>query len=978
MAQQPLLDNPENKERNAAQRGYDTLVNPEKNGTFSGDRTAADTGLKEQEEDPIDTAENWSTNVTGKSQQKISLKGKWSTKQKSWLVGIIVMLLGGGGILGTLFAPGIGIVQMKEVLTADLNDQLAAMDIRADHVFRAKLKGMTSGVCAGGFSIKCKFSTMSQRQVEKFRKAGFDIPEDSVEKTKLGRYRILNMTTPDGVKINNPNDLVKARQTSPSTRSAMKRVFNPVYYGVSDKVANTFFQKNKVSKQKVITDTSEEENRKALKEATAGERATGGRGVVMTEGDKEYVIAEDGSKVYEGADNYEDEKQKAEQRGSVFAEGIDKQAASPVKATAGFLNAAVKGVGILGAVDTACTIYNTARAVSAAAKIARSMQLIQFAMAVNTAADSIKAGDATPNETNFVGTMYNTTDTRKQIVSEQSGEEGELIDNPFYGKSAFDSPGYKVAAYNDAPVLTSQSQQYMVGGGLSGTLSDTLVTVKNAIGGDPKTTCGFVQSPWVRGAGLIVGIVAAVGSAGVITGLSVAASVAFNFAAPFLEAMLADIVGGKVIADDISGVDAGDAAFSGTAAMLGGIAQNRGMAPMSAEGFKTYTASTAKTNSDMIAAERYEAAKTPFDISNQYSFIGSFVRTLNPSVVSMKSSASGAVSGVASIITKGFASLFKPVSAAESFNNDRLKRCNDEGYKEIGIDGDVFCNVRYGLTPTELAMDSDVVLDFMIDNDMITDNGDPKTGSEYETFVQNCVQREDGWGESSTENGSRGDECIDGNPDVMKNISYFRVYTMDKSLSEAMDDEIQTPGTTTATGKPDGAIDSDRGWTLARDTDYSKYECDPRTEDVGVFKSSVNGITVRLCKISFNTPDLPNGGDSVASVISKNTMDMFEAARDAGVELGISDGMRRTFLGAYTSMHTFGVALDLGAPRSGQTICYGGDSQTGYGSKGAAEAACKRRGGLHYEAYQWLQKNAAQYGFYNYEVEPWHWSSSGR
>lgn len=53
------------------------------------------------------------------------------------------------------------------------------MDIRSSHMFRVKLKGMSKGLCTNKISVKCKFATMSKKQVKKFEKAGFtDIETD--------------------------------------------------------------------------------------------------------------------------------------------------------------------------------------------------------------------------------------------------------------------------------------------------------------------------------------------------------------------------------------------------------------------------------------------------------------------------------------------------------------------------------------------------------------------------------------------------------------------------------------------------------------------------------------------------------------------------------------------------------------------------------------------------------------------------------
>jgi hypothetical protein len=188
----------------------------------------------------------------------------------------------------------------------------------------------------------------------------------------------------------------------------------------------------------------------------------------------------------------------------------------------------------------------------------------------------------------------------------------------------------------------------------------------------------------------------------------------------------------------------------------------------------------------------------------------------------------------------------------------------------------------------------------------------------------------------------------------------------------------ETPSSEPNSGRPANAIDKDRGWTLARDTDYSEPPCDPRTVDGGVHTNSSYGWTVRLCKLTWNPGvDNANGSAHVSSLISTNVMNMFEAARAAGIELGLSDGMRRSNPG-YFSEHTTGLAMDLGTPRGGNTICRAGaNPRTGWGSYENAQRVCLSMGGAQYKAYQWLNENAATYGFYNYLVEPWHWSTSG-
>lgn len=968
-----VLENPEQEKTGRHLRALEN--SPEENNK--------DDSVKDREESGGGIASTIKNSYTGGA-SKSKIKGTFNWRKNGTITGIVVGLLGGVGLLTTLFTPGLGLVHMKEVLTGDLNDQLAAMDIRSDYMFRAKLDSISSGVCTG-VQIRCKFSTMSKRQVAKFQsaltKSGFSIPDGGIEDRNFGRQRITSITAPDGRVITNPAEFANLRKTNPEVRSIMNRVYNPLYYGLSDKVANTFFKNNNTNKQRKIKGGTDEERRASVAQATSGERA-GGRALLVAADGREYVVKDDGTPMFRDENPAEFDRIKNEI--DTKTGQLNDRSSPGGKAMGSVLTGAARGLSVLGAAQSACTVYNVANAVVAASKVARSMQLIQYAMVVNSEIDAIKAGQGSVEGVEFVGNMFTATDNRKMVPDDITGE---MIDNPFYGKSGFDSPGYKTAAFNDAPNLTVRSQQYMVGGGLSGTLSTTIDDIESAIGvgGDRsviRDRCGVLLSPWVVGIGLIGGVALAVGSAGIGTAISIGASAIIAIAIPFLEAALADIIAGNVIGENIGGVDAGDAYFAGTGAMLGGIAMNRGMTPLSKEGIQSYLAATSESRDSMIAAEKHEAQKTPFDVSNQYSFIGSFARSLYPISVTAKSGLNGALLSTGQVLSKGFSSLLQPVSATTEYNEARFSKCNDPGFEELGINADIFCNVRYGLTIEELSMDPIQVVDYMLFKEHITDSGEPKS-EDFKNFTDNCVNRKDGWGETSEEGGSIGKECMDNSE--FEDISYFRTYTLDKSINDGMDDElVQEEGTSVATGRPDGAIDSGKGWALASGVDYSQYPCDPRTEEFMDRYTTVYGATIRLCiiKSPFSSTNSTNGSFSVASVVSTNAMNLFEDAIAAGHKIGLADGMRLNFSGGYISQHPSGTAMDIRVqmPSGGvPTICFqGANTVTGWGTKENAERICRERfGGPQYEAYKWLTENAANYGFYNFDPEPWHWSTNG-
>ncbi len=184
--------------------------------------------------------------------------------------------------------------------------------------------------------------------------------------------------------------------------------------------------------------------------------------------------------------------------------------------------------------------------------------------------------------------------------------------------------------------------------------------------------------------------------------------------------------------------------------------------------------------------------------------------------------------------------------------------------------------------------------------------------------------------------------------------------------------EAAAPATSTNTGRPDNVIDRGSGWSLKPGADYSSTPCDPRTEDRGVV-SIRSGIKIRVCNINDPVKYPTNQSQTtVSSLISTNLVNMLEAAHAAGVTMGVSSGYR----GGDSTQHGLGVAVDLGAPRGGATICWhGGGNKALFDACANGTVSNKQ----HTAAYAWLKENAGSYGFYNLLAplwESWHWATS--
>ena len=700
-----------------------------------------------------------------------SFKGVLKNKRAAsgGLIGLILTLV---GMLSFFISPGLAVVQMKEILTDDLNDQLGAMDRRTAYVMRAKLNDMGKGVCTG-IKIRCGFKGMSDRQISKFKAAGFEV---ETKGKVLGRNHVVSLSITDSggnkIVVKDPRELYKAGGNR-TVQTALRKAFNPKFAGFFDAKWDAFKQRFKLTSQDKLGTGSEEEKRTNVTSAVEGEPISidGAERVATTD--------EDGNPI-DGADKDNEAIDRAN-------EGISKESV-PTKSILGSAGSgAVKGIGILGAADAACTVKNTARAVEAGAKIYRYRQLISYAMVFLTFADSVKAGTATPDQAEFVGNTLTAVDTDKTIYSENSGKDGDgnpqKVDNPYYGANAFDSAGYKTALYNEAPTLSARDMQMAVGGGMAlGMLSKVNKFIDKYGGGN----CKLIQNWAVRGGSIVVGVFAGVITFGGATLASIGASVAISMALPILQNYLSQMMAGTVANGDTNGVDAGNAIFAGTAALMGGMAMSRGMKPATKSDLKSYLALNDEVKDEYVAMETEEAKKTPLDINNRYSFVGSIARSILPvKTTSSLTMGSSMLSGITSIL--GAPLLSSKVQAASAYNEDRFEKCTDNGYNELGIDADIFCNVRYVLTPYELGLGTEEVRVQMMEWGMVNDDeeGSVVVDSDYDKWLTECTEREQGWGETEEENQEDGDgtRCMG----TSKRDSYYRVYTMDASIIAAMD-----------------------------------------------------------------------------------------------------------------------------------------------------------------------------------------------
>lgn len=731
---------------------------------------------------------NKSDAATPRGKRKFSLKATL-TGRKAATGGIIGSILALVGAISFIATPGLAAVQLKEILTDDLNDQLTAMDKRSVYVMRGKLNDLGKGVCTG-VKIRCGFKGMSDRQINKFKAAGFEVETDG---KVFGRNHVTSLTITDsnGNKIvaDNPRELNRALGDR-AVRNSLRKAFNPKFAGFFDAKWDNFKSRFNLTSSDKIGAGSEEDKRAAVTSAAQGEPINPEAPGKLSTTDPDGNPDPDADKANSEIDRVS---------GSVGSGGVPTSSVLEAGSTG-----AIKGLGVLGAADVACSVKNTARAVEAGAKIYRYKQLMAYSMVFLTFADSIKAGTATPDQAEFVGNTLTAVDTREMIVTEdsifdESGNDSK-VKNPYYGANAFDSAGYKTAMYNDAPTLSARDAQMSIGGGLALGMLAKVNSYISQYGGD---NCKLIQNWGVRGGSIVIGIILGVATVGTSLAFSMAGSVAISMALPILENYLAQMIAGTVADGNTTGVDTGNAMFAGSAALMGGMAMARGMKPATKEDMKSYLAATDEVQNEYIAMETEEASKTPFDINNRYSFLGSFARTLLPARTTSSISVGNSISNTFSVIAN---SILTPPSASakNGYSEERFSKCADEGYSDIGIDADIFCNVRFVMSEKEMNMDTEAVRLQMLAWGQVNDDeeGTVVPDSDYEKWLEECTVRTDvGWGETTEENNSgTGINCMNSSdrPDDNKGqsdfgddnrLSHFRVYTMDSDIIAAMDYE---------------------------------------------------------------------------------------------------------------------------------------------------------------------------------------------
>ncbi|MEP6710302.1 MAG: peptidoglycan DD-metalloendopeptidase family protein [Candidatus Saccharibacteria bacterium] len=757
------IQNQENEAASYAGAGVDQAE------AFANDSSNA---TKQQEENPSNpNSLNYTGSGTSPNQRSTSrFSGimKAVTK-KGPMTFIVSFLLGGGALSSFLLSPGLLLVQIKEVLTNDGSDSSRAATARYNQTLKYMIGNKTACKVPG---IKCKLATMSDVQRKSYEAAGFTIDGDDVD----GRRQVTKVTFPDGKEVTSGDAFASYLKKNPSMASAASKGFNAktaIFNGgrFSAKVLSKF------GVTKAPTDLSGDDKKKT---------------------DEKFDKA---SKKLSGTD--------ADAKGTAITEEARGRFSVAGGATA------IPSIG--------CAGYNVSRVVLSGVKVANTVRLVSFAMIFLKAADQIKAGDATDD-----GTITDLGDRLTSYDPNKTNSDGSANDK--YGLSATDAQGFKIAAYGNEGLLTKFAQLYMLGGSPKLLAIDKSIQwVQDKFGKrNIRLACKTLNSPgaqaaqiaWCAGdgaaagsifpglgtaTGLIGGLVGCIGAAVVVGALAgVIMGHLIEKAIPFA----IDALKEAPIDSSTKGVDAGNAIAAGAGAVLGTASLSRGMKPANKKESANFVAATAESEKQDAEIAQYNAKSTPFDVYNQYSFLGSIIRT-SGMTYQPQGSIAGQLKNISSILTsslsltpKALASDTMPTTVTE----ERLSQCPDANLTDIGIDCDRMGQVRAVLSTKELSMSNAANLDYMINNNQIdATSGQAIPDSQYSKFVQYCTeQRQDPLGIASEpiEQGSdedqawyTGEMCVKASGGVSEDmLSNFRVNYWIVAEKQDADEEVQQAG----------------------------------------------------------------------------------------------------------------------------------------------------------------------------------------
>jgi hypothetical protein len=635
---------------------------------------------------------------TGKHRQKKAEISGSPLKKKGPLTFIIASLgLGGlsiGGFLTTL-GPITGI----ENIWKDLDDASKALDNGMTGIMRNKIPTEDRKAALRGctvLSLRCKFATLSETQVARMAAKSIEVVP-SKQYTNLLR---LKRIVPEFYKFQGnqftPAEWKVQLETNRAAARAQRAANNMKYVGTAsqtfiDHVLKRFGVEKRPPELK---GTSQERVNELLNKAGTNNPSELHFTAVKNDEGETTGYTLDGD-IGDPPTTYT--QSQVDTMEQSIADIQDPK--PPINSATRNSLAAVSAIGYA---DLACSISNMIGAATIAAKVANNQEAIAYAMPIASSVHQMKDGDITAENAEVLGKLFTETDTRQQVTDVTASIEGDdlaTMDNPNYGKSALDSSLYQMSVTGN---VVSPVPQFSLGMGQNQLLAGfaaTQAVIHEIVNAGAANACPIIQSWGVRILGTVASVALTIGTAGTF-GVGQAVTMGVMIAAMFtIQAILNNALTGSLITDadlESDTVARGDALWTGMSGIASASAQSYGLMPGSAEEVADYTIARHDIEQEYIAIESEDAH--PLDIYNQYSFLGSFARSL----LKYTSTSSSMLSNIGSIISRGTFGSLTENARAKVVDIKRFEQCDDKAYRDIGIGADVQCNVRFVMTDEDL------------------------------------------------------------------------------------------------------------------------------------------------------------------------------------------------------------------------------------------------------------------------------------
>lgn len=605
------------------------------------------------------------------------------------IAGSLALIAGVFGFGGFAGFGSIMLVHVKETFTNYGSSAGRAADPNFERTTYYRLNNSNSTEKACGSSgainsVKCRRGTVSAKNHDALIDQKFDVDSKEIN----GRYVIRSIAR-DGITINSGST---QRQVASALRSTtfgggMRQVHNPrVSVYVKGKFSDVLRKYNQNKAKLDVSGEDDEERRASIDKITGA------------------------------ADEDTPDK-----RMSKFSADYEDK----IKSSTNIPRASAVPTGVV------CGSYNAAKATLTAVKLYNASRYVGYAMVFLKAADQIKTeGSIEPETASLLGGVL--------ASSYASGD--------MKGMTATDSAGYKTAAYGGVRNLPSFAQRFLLNGNTNLiTLDKSIKEAEDLAGGRQvlKAGCDITSSYAFQGATIVAlcanpAFIACVGKVivqAVATGAAANKLIAEVF--PYVIKALANT---PVGIDDLKGPDAGNVLAAGAGVVMETSNMSYGMQPGTKDSVIGFNSGTQVSTNSYDAIARNNAKSEPLDIYNEYSVLGSFVRTagltsLNPSSpASLLTTVGGVVSRAA----------IKPSSAGAvasmplNITKEDLSHCPESNVQRIGIDCDAYGGIQF---VTNTTITDEESLNFMVGK-YVDEDGEPINDT-YQKWVDNCTDNRD-------------------------------------------------------------------------------------------------------------------------------------------------------------------------------------------------------------------------------------------